>query len=173
MSTELKTKLKFEPSRLSSTILKKYLTMMIKQVTTELITKLINIPHVYNDNPDTISNFKALKELCEMSIFDWKKIFQDTNSIENLYIHDDMVVQDSKYYYDSWKIIQDEVGNYEEQMNFFRLLSDIVAELNSRSFVEVVSAEGHVKNHDSDSLMRGQPYSDQDTDLFMNNIDDD
>ena len=135
-TNEFKTKLRFNPSKFSTDILKKYLVDLLQNVEADLLSG--DIPESYSQDPNTATNYKVLKDLCNISLNEWKdKLVENNNKVEKFYLECDSMQQDSKEYYDNWKIIQNEIGGYEKQMGFFRLISEIVNELSSRSFVEV------------------------------------
>jgi hypothetical protein len=134
---EFKTKLKFDPSKLSTTILKQYLLDILHATEPDQLLA-VDPPQQYSKDPDNLTNYRVLKELGLMSVKEWKmRLEKNSNDVEQLYSDDDMVAQDSQYYYESWKIIQEEVGNHEKQMSFFRLVSEIVRNLANRNYVEV------------------------------------
>jgi len=134
---EFKTKLKFDPSKLSTAILKQYLLDILRATEPDQLLAG-DPPAPYTKDPDNLTNYKVLKELGLMSVKEWKmRLEKSNNDVEQLYLEDDMVSQDSRYYYESWKTIQEEVGNHEKQMSFFRLVSEIVRNLGNRNFVEI------------------------------------
>lgn len=137
---EFKTKLRFDPSRLSSGILKKYL---IDHLDKTEIEELFSgaAPEQYSKNPDHLSNYKVLKDLSYMSVKSWKDNLKKTGEIEDLYLNNDMMIKDSKYYYENWKIIQNEVGNHEKHISFFGPVSEIVRELSSRNYIDLSEEE--------------------------------
>ena len=163
-----KTKLKFDPSKLSTNILKKYLTNMFdsqneiteyentrvllgSHLMENIIEKLSNLDEFVTDNyinnPIDTTNYKILIQLSLMSLKEWKQIITQ-NNIEYLYINDDSILQDSKYYFNSWKIVDDEVGSHDSIMNFYRILSDIISELSKRCVVEL-SLDGQIVEQQS------------------------
>jgi len=144
-SDEFKTKLRFNPEKFSTEILKRYLINLLESVS---IDELLNsdIPKPYTKDPNNITNYQVMKELGIISLKNWKqRLNENMNSIENLYLNDDMVLQDSKEYYECWRIIQNEIGGFEKQMGFFRLVFEIISELSSRSIVEL----SYDKNNDN------------------------
>lgn len=134
---EFKTKLRFEPSGLSTAILKKYLLIRLSEMEPETLLNC-EPPSQYSKDPDNLTDYQVLKDLCLMSVKDWKlRLAENHDDVECLYLSDDSVSTDSKYFYDRWRIIQEEVGNHEKQMSFFRLVSEIVGNLNNRNFVDI------------------------------------
>jgi len=137
MPPDFKTKLKFDPGKLSSSILKKYLFNLLDGTEAETLLS-VEPPAQYTKDPDNLTNYRVLRELGLMSVKEWKeRLKEHEGDVEHLYLEDDMVAQDSRCYYESWKIIQEEVGNHEKQMSFFRLVAEIVSNLANRSFVEI------------------------------------
>lgn len=153
---EFKTKLKFDPSKLSTGILKKYLKNLLNDVTVdELLSG--DAPEEYTKDPDNLTNYNVLKELGTISVTDWKNnLDANSDNIEELYLEDDMMLQDSRYYYECWKVIQEEIGNHEKQMGFFRLVSEIVRDLSSRNLVELTYEDQMFssRNHEMDAIMK-------------------
>ncbi len=148
---EFKTKLRFDPSKLSTGILKRYLKDILNGMDVDDLLSG-NPPEEYMNDPDNLTNYKVLKELGMMSVTEWKKILEvNMDNVEHLYLQDDMMLQDSRYYYESWKIIQEEVGSHEKQMSFFRLISEIVRDLSSRNVVEIIS-----KTHEYDDILKNK-----------------
>jgi len=134
---EFKTKLKFDPSKLSTAILKKYLYDILHNTEPEQLLSG-DVPPQYTKDPDNMTDYRVLKELGLMSVKEWKgKLESSGNDVEQLYLHDDVMALDSRYYYEKWKTVQEEVGNHEKQMSFFRLVSEIVSNLGNRNFVEI------------------------------------
>lgn len=133
---EFKTKLKFDPSKLSTNILKQYLVDLLNATDPEQLLSG-EPPAPYTKDADNLTNYRVLKELGLMSVKQWKASLSQLNEVEQLYLDEDTVSQDSRCYYESWKIIHDEVGNHEKQMSFFRLVSEIVRNLANRNFVEI------------------------------------
>lgn len=134
---EFKTKLKFDPSKLSTVILKRYLFDLLNNTEPEQLLSG-DVPPQYTKDPDNMTDYRVLKELGLMSVKEWKsKLENNDNDVEQLYLDDDVMAQDSRYYYEKWKTIQEEVGNHEKQMSFFRLVSEIVINLSNRNYVEI------------------------------------
>ena len=138
---DFKTKLRFEPSKLSTGILKKYLLDLLNETEAETLLSC-EPPSQYTKDPNNFTDYRVLKEMGLMAIRDWKnRLTKDKGDVECLYLTDDMVAMDARCFYESWKVIQEEVGNHEKQMSFFRLVSEIVADLSNRNYVDI-SLEG-------------------------------
>jgi hypothetical protein len=154
---EFKTKLRFNPNRFSTAILKRYLVELLDSMDLEELLQG-DAPAEYMKDADNRTNYKVLKELGIMSVKEWKeRLGKNNGNVECLYLHDDMMLHDSKEFYECWKIIQDEVGNHEKQMSFFRLVSEIVSDLSERNVVELTLLEGEqvsLKNHELDDKMK-------------------
>ncbi|RKO92015.1 hypothetical protein BDK51DRAFT_28202 [Blyttiomyces helicus] len=133
-----KTKLSFDPSKLSTLILKRYLFDMLKKADVDKMLSESNIPSQYVDSPDNLTNYKVLVQMSRMSLIQWKQSLEQANDdVEKLYLSSDTIEQDSTYFYKHWKIIQDEVSGHEEVMSFFRIISEIIKNLSSRNIVQV------------------------------------
>ena len=145
---EFKTKLRFDPSRLSTALLKQYLLDYFNGRETNQLLQLLasdEIPLPYGKDPDNLTNYRVLKELGLMSVKKWKNRLEESgNDVEQLYLDDDMVSQDARYFYDAYKVVQEEIGNHEIQMSFFRIISEIVSNLANRNYVEI-DADGDAK----------------------------
>ena len=86
---------------------------------------------------------------------------KNQGNVEMLYLHDDVMLQDSKEQYESWKIIQEEIGGFEKQLCYFRLVSEIVADLSSRNVVEL-SIDGKTivcNNNEWEKILRDENES--------------
>lgn len=153
--SEFKTKLTFEPRRLSSKLLKKFLGDILRAVKIEDIAAgSTSVPEPYQCDADHSSNYRVLKEMGEISVRDWKHVVEQSDDVDTLYtVEDDNIVQDSRYYYETWRVIHNEVGGHEKLMNFFKFVSTIVGELSSRAMVEL-SIDGNTVIHDSDTFGR-------------------
>lgn len=134
---EFKTRLRFNPNKFSTGILKRYLFDLLDAVSVDDLLS-VEAPLEYTKDPNNRTNYKVLKDLGMMSVREWKETLEKNDgNVETLYLHDDMMLQDSREYYECWKIIEDEVGGHEKQMSFFRLVSEIVSDLSSRNIVEL------------------------------------
>lgn len=144
MSKDFKTKLRFEPSKLSTSILKRYLIQVIDDISPIELFEL-ETPSEYLNDPDDVTNYVTLKDLALMSVTDWVAEIDHNQDIENLYLNNDTMLKDSQYYYECYKIIQNEISGHAPQMSFFRIVSEIVKDLSSRSLVEI-SNDGKLVN---------------------------
>lgn len=137
LKSEFKSKLRFEPYKLSTYLLKKYLVNILNAANVDELFDL-KVPELYVKCPDSTTDYKVLIEMGKMALTNWKSALEaNPDNIESLYIDDDMMVQDSTCFYQSWKIIHEEVSNHEKQMSFFRLVSEMVKDLSSRSIIEI------------------------------------
>lgn len=146
---KFESRLPFNPSKLSTGILKRYLNELLQNIDVDKMLAATEIPEKYVQNPIWATNFKVTRDLAIMSVNEWKQRLQKENNVESLYLDDDdeMMQRDSAYYFECFKTVQDEVGSFEKQMEFFRLVSEIVRDLSSRAFVEI-SYEGGMKSHE-------------------------
>jgi hypothetical protein len=134
---EFKTRLRFDPSRLSICILKRYLLDLLNDTEPDVLLSG-DPPSQYTKDPDNLTDYRVLREMGLMAIKDWKtRLDVNKGDVDCLYLDDDMVATDARCFYESWKVIQEEVGNHEKQMSFFRLVSEIVANLSDRNYVDV------------------------------------
>ena len=133
---ETNTKLVFNPSKLSANILKRYATVLLEDVEIDTDYK---IPEKYKDNNLDYVTYKAILDMAILTIKEWKKNLILEKNIENLYSKDyGDIEQDSKFYYESFKIIQHEVKNNQTTLfEFFKLFHEIISELVSRNFIDV------------------------------------
>jgi hypothetical protein len=136
--TEFHTKLKFDPSNLSTPLLKRYLADLFNLTDAEQLLPA-KPPEQYTKDPDNLTNYQVLRELSLISIKEWKRRLDHDGDVQALYLNEETVSQDSRYFYEKWKIIQNEVGNHDKQMSFFRLVSEIVSDLSSRNYIEIDS----------------------------------
>ena len=154
---EFRTRLTFDPSKLSTSTLKSYLRDNVLMRFDPKSTFSGEPPEQYLKDPMTLTNYNAIRDLSMKSTMEWKnKLERDPLNVENLYLNDDTIVKDSQYYYECWKTIHNEVGNHEKEMSFFRLVSEIVQDLSNRNVVEI-SCDGDFfvsKNYDIENIMK-------------------
>ena len=134
-------KLAFEPSKLSLGLLQEYLKNILEDISLDsfkIDSKSLRIPNKYLDNPLDASNYKVLLDLSFMSIKNWKKQLQETNTVDFLFTQENASIEnDAKYYYESFQIIEQTIGDHHVQFSFFRLLYEIIHELSSRNYTEI------------------------------------
>lgn len=156
-SKTIKTKLKFDSSKVSSGILKRYLLNVLKSFDISCLTQ--DAPEQYMKDSESHTTYKVLCDLALMSVTDWKNFIKNNEeNLENLFLQDDQIVTDSKYYYNSFQIVQEEVFSHETQVYFFKFVSEIVAELSSRSVVDI-DITGNQKSLETDHFSISRNYS--------------
>lgn len=130
--------LNFDASKLSISILKKYLKHILTNLNIDDFTKY-TMPEQYVQNPDYNTSYKVIQEMSIMSLKEWKKNLEETNyDIDKFYLDSSSDMEkDSKYYYDSFRVIQNQIGNHEVQFEFYKFFYEIIHELISRNFIDV------------------------------------
>lgn len=138
MNKSEKFNLNFDASKLSINILKRYLKRILLDINPDDFVDY-KIPDQYLDNPDYNTSYKVIQEMSIMSLKEWKENLEKVDDdISKFYLEtSNDVEKDSKYYYDSFRLIQHQVGNHDSQFEFYKLFYEIIHELISRNFVDV------------------------------------
>jgi hypothetical protein len=135
MNKSDKFNLKFDASKLSINILKRYLKRILSDINPDDFVDY-KIPDQYLDNPDYNTSYKAIQEMSVMSLKEWKLDLEKANNDISKICLDD-IEKDSKYYYESFRLIQHQVGNHDSQFEFYKFFYEIIHELISRNFIDV------------------------------------